>query len=130
MDQAIFKKLHVKDGMQYIIRNAPKEFTFPEHAIPMNTQVDYVQLFCENTAELRSMMKELELYDTTQSLIWVAYPKKTSKRYQDLYRDNLWDLVLPFGYHPVSQVSLDTTWSAIRIKVNEENTRYQRPGKP
>lgn len=126
MDENIWKKLHVKEGMQYLIRNAPKEFIIPRQCTPMETRLDYIHLFCKSIKELKGALSELSLYRYEDACIWVSYPKKESKLQQDLNRTTLWDVVLLYHLHPVSQISLDETWSAIRLKKNEEGIVYTR----
>jgi hypothetical protein len=37
-------------------------------------------------------------------------------RATDINRDSLWKLTEPLGYRPVSQVSLDATWSSMGFR--------------
>ena len=49
-------------------------------------------------------------------LLWLSYPEKSSKVKTDLTRDVLWALVEPAGWRPVTQVSIDEVWSAMRFR--------------
>jgi len=62
-----------------------------------------------------------------KAMFWVSYPKGSSKIKCDINRDIMWDLCIPLGFHPVSLVSLDEKWSAVRMKPNEEGVVYSRP---
>jgi hypothetical protein len=58
--------------------------------------------------------------------LWLAYPKGTSKRYtSDINRDRGWTPVAEWGFVPVSQVSIDTDWSALRFR----NIKYVKSKK-
>lgn len=59
-----------------------------------------------------SLDKEL---DTT---IWIMYPKGTSKKYKGLVNVNRDDIriLINEDYRTVSMVSLDSDWSAMRIR--------------
>jgi hypothetical protein len=48
-------------------------------------------------------------------LAWVAYPK-AGRLGTDLNRDRLRELLTDHGVQPVRQVSIDETWSALRIR--------------
>jgi len=57
-------------------------------------------------------------------LIWVAYPKKSSKKYKsDLSRDDFWDALKDLGLEPVRQIALDEDWSALRFKLGSDVKR-------
>jgi hypothetical protein len=60
-------------------------------------------------------------------LFWVSYMKSTKTRKCNINRDSLWDLAIPNGIHPVAQVALDETWSAVRFSDNEPGKEYERP---
>ncbi|HSR31169.1 MAG TPA: hypothetical protein VLY63_11445, partial [Anaerolineae bacterium] len=49
-------------------------------------------------------------------LLWISYPKKSSKVTTDLTRDVGWDVVAEAGLRPVTQVSINDTWSALRFR--------------
>jgi len=53
-------------------------------------------------------------------LMWIAYPKGTSKVKTDVNRDRLWEALVPTGWRPVRQVALDDVWSAIRFRPAHE----------
>ena len=52
--------------------------------------------------------------------LWVLYPKGNKA---DINRDSLWPILSEFGFRPISQVSVDDTWSALRF-------RALKPGEP
>lgn len=50
-------------------------------------------------------------------LIWIAYPKGTSKKYScDFNRDTGWTLFGEAGFEPVRMVAVDADWSALRFR--------------
>jgi hypothetical protein len=58
--------------------------------------------------------------------LWMAYPKGKSRRYtSDINRDRGWQTVEETGFRRVSQVAIDTDWSALRFR----NARYVKSGK-
>jgi hypothetical protein len=51
------------------------------------------------------------------AIVWFAYPKGTSKRYQSrINRDNGWNVLGREGFEPVRMVAIDEDWSAIRFR--------------
>ena len=54
------------------------------------------------------------------SNLWVLYRKGNKA---DINRDSLWPVLADFGFRPISQISVDDTWSALRF-------RALKPGEP
>ena len=50
------------------------------------------------------------------AILWVAYPKLTSTLAADLNRDTIRALVQGHSLDTVSQIAIDATWSALRLK--------------
>lgn len=56
-------------------------------------------------------------HTTGDSMVWLAYPKLTSKRYTcELNRDQGWDPMRAIGFETVRQVAIDEDWSALRFR--------------
>jgi len=45
--------------------------------------------------------------------LWILYPKGNKA---DINRDSLWPILADFGFRPISQISVDDTWSALRFR--------------
>jgi hypothetical protein len=54
-------------------------------------------------------------------LFWISYPKRSSKVETDLSRDILWEIMVADTHlRPVTQVSVDNVWSALRWRPEPE----------
>ncbi|HAM97862.1 MAG TPA: hypothetical protein DCQ26_04565 [Marinilabiliales bacterium] len=107
-----------------IIINAPKEIEGLFLSLGYTNQFggtkNTTAIIFLNDSTLLSQLMELCLKHTVyDSLIWICYPKGTSKVKTDLNRDILWELIQPFGVRPVGMVSVDATWSAMRIRPSD-----------
>jgi hypothetical protein len=60
--------------------------------------------------------------------LWLAYPKKSGAIRSDLSRDRGWESLAPYDLHPVTQVALDATWSALRFRFRDEIRTLTRQG--
>jgi hypothetical protein len=76
---------------------------------------DAVLAFAVNRSELHSRFAVLAGTAGRGGLAWVAYPKARQLG-TDLNRDVIRELAPSAGMEPVRQVSLDDTWSALRLK--------------
>lgn len=52
--------------------------------------------------------------------LWVLYPKGNKA---DINRDSLWPMLAESGFRPISQVSVDDTWSALRFRALKPGER-------
>ena len=129
MDDAIFKKLKAKRGMAAALLYATPEYpNYVGFSDAKESKSDFVHLFVISKAELSERFTEATGAIIDGGLLWLSYPKSTKAQKYDINRDSLWDLVIPYGWHPVAQVSLSEKWSAMRLKKNEKGVVYERPG--
>jgi hypothetical protein len=121
------KKLRVQSGQRVLILNQPPGFMELLGDLPDDVTVSYesegdydlVHLFVKNSTDLKALLPtalEAVKYD---GLFWISYPKQSSKVQTDLNRDVLWELMMDTGLRPVTQVSVDQTWSALRFRPAE-----------
>ena len=132
METDIFSKMRVKPKMKARVLYAPEGYPSGEGALDPSAKeepADFVHLFVSSRQELEIRLPEALEYLGTGTLFWISYPKASGKNRPDINRDSLWDASIPYGIHPVSQVSLDETWSAVRFSLNEPGKVYVRPGK-
>lgn len=133
MDQPsaeLLKKLNVKDQTSIFAFNVPEAFSsvlaqWQEQLTvlfdPPGETCLFVLCFARDQAQLAEIKPILKSTMDPSGLIWVAYPKKSSKRYKsDLRRDNFWDAFKDLGLEPVRQIALDEDWSALRFKPGSE----------
>ncbi len=97
--------------------------------VPEQTQ-DAILLFAKDKASLDGLIAALMPRVTDKTLIWFAYPKKTSKRYKsDVTRDKGWEILERYGYRPIRQISLDEDWTALQFRpMTEEEKAEEKAG--
>lgn len=121
-------KLRMQPGQRVLIMNAPSGYVEGLDPLPEGIELaevpegkyDFVHLFVTNEAELERLgLVALEAV-TYDGLLWVSYPKQSSKVETDLNRDVGWEIVANAGLRPVTQVSIDEAWSALRFRPLEQ----------
>ena len=128
MDDMIFKKMKVTPGMTAALLYVPPAYPEGDGLICVKAgKVDFVHLFCTNKMEFTERFAEAANTVKDGGLFWLSYPKSNGEQKYDINRDSLWELMLPYGWHPVAQIALDETWSAIRLKRNEPGVIYEKP---
>jgi hypothetical protein len=122
----IFTKLNLKDHDPVVVLNAPAEFEPEIDALGDRTvvrdaenvsAVAFALAFARDRVALDRAATELIAKAEGDAALWIAYPKKSSKRYRaDIDRDHGWDVLGAAGFEPVRQVAIDEDWSALRFR--------------
>jgi hypothetical protein len=118
------KKLGFKDGMTAITLNSPQLYAdyFPEipdirlaedTAKPQN--VDFIHIFCSSFEQLDRQFASLKQALKKTGLMWISWPKATSKIETDITRESLRSYVLERGLVDVKVCAIDKDWSALKF---------------
>lgn len=114
------KKLAIKPHARIIVRRCPDElhdrFRSLGAAFDRGTIAEVTLSFVRMRSEVDNACKEALALTAPEGVLWMAYPKKSGTLESDLSRDRGWDAFARAGWRPVSQVSLDSTWSALRFR--------------
>lgn len=122
MDVNVLRKLRYKQGQLVLVLNSKGQdvdFVFEALAVdlePRQAAYDFILLFVRNSVDLIEFAPLAFNLAHLDSIIWVAYPKKSSGMPSDLDRDEGWECVKNVGYRPVSQCAINQIWSALRFK--------------
>jgi len=124
---SLLKKLRVQPGHCMLILNAPHGYVESLGDLPEGAQLarepqgtfDFVHLFVLNSQELERWLPKAMDAVEYDGLLWISYPKRSSKVETDLTRDVLWELMKQTPFRPVTQISIDEVWSALRFRPAE-----------
>ena len=127
-DTTLVKKLGIKPKQRMVIMNAPEGYLEQLGSLPADVELatmpegsfDWVHLFVKEKAELDKYALGAIQAVKPGGLLWISYPKKSSKVPTDMTRDVNWDTVLEAGWRPVTQISIDEVWSALRFRPTSE----------
>lgn len=115
----VLKKLNHKTGFDNLVINCPEglenTFSLVYDDKVIKTEYDFIILFALDSIELTKLIPK-RWPIKKGGLLWLAYPKKTAGIESDLSRDKLATCLKPQGYRPVSMISIDKVWSAMRFK--------------
>jgi hypothetical protein len=130
-DNALAKKLKLKPGQRATILHAPDGYVDSLRPLPDQLDLieqlegvfDWVQLFVTTQAELERRLPEVLPALKPASMLWIAFPKGTSKIQTDLTRDKGWDALQRADLKWVTLIAVNETWSAFGL-------RPYKPGEP
>lgn len=122
----LFDKLNLKDHREILVVNAPDSFESELAALTgvvvlrdpgKANVVRFALAFATAQAEADRLSKLLLTKAEGDALLWFAYPKRTSKKYQcDFNRDTGWSVLKSAGFDTVRAVAIDEDWSALRFR--------------
>jgi hypothetical protein len=133
---ALFKKLNLGTHATLHVLNAPKSFA-PELALLKGVTVKrsvagpatFAMAFVMTQAELDAASSKLAAACVGDAILWMVYPKGTSKKYRcEFNRDCGWPMLGAAGFEPVRMVAVDEDWSALRFR-RVEHIRKKVSGK-
>jgi hypothetical protein len=128
----LFKKLNLGACDTILVLNSPASFETQLSSLAgvsilresgKKPTMPFAIAFAVSQSELDDVSNRLVNCTDGDAIVWVAYPKKSSKIYRcEFNRDNGWDVLGNAGFEPVRQVAIDDDWSALRFR----RTQYIR----
>lgn len=123
-DKSVAQKLLIRENYKALIIDEPKDYKSILGELPQNVTliskstepVDLVQVFVTSRKDLEAKLPLLKMVLKPKGLLWVSYPKGTSKIKADVNRDSIREYAQSIGLEAVSMISVDDTWSALRLK--------------
>jgi hypothetical protein len=119
------RKLQIRPGSRVLVLNAPTGYRERLSPLPEGAELaatlgedefDVVHLFVDDSEQLDRDGPGAIRAVREGGVLWISYPKRTAKVDTDLTRDVGWETVKGAGLRPVSQVSVDEVWSALRFR--------------
>jgi hypothetical protein len=122
-DTPLAKKLGIKESSRIGLVNAPKGFQKQMGVLPANAQIvarllkplDIILLFTDAEKILVRDFPLLAKKLSTNGMIWIAWPKKSSGVPTDLSFDRVQRVGLQGGLVDVKICAIDETWSGLKF---------------
>lgn len=119
----ILKKLGLKDQNIILVINAPEGYNeiLKDADAAIHREIEgkykFIQIFVKSLEEAKKLAESAVSALDGDGHLWLCYPKGTSKKYKtDINRTKAWDLLGYLDFEPVTQVSIDEDWSALRYR--------------
>jgi hypothetical protein len=119
----LVKKLGIKEGSRVALVNAPKDFQATLEELPDNVKfmksttksLDLILFFVLSERVLAKDFAKLTARLTSNGMIWVAWPKKSSGVTTDLTFEPVQRIGLDAGLVDVKICAIDDTWSGLKF---------------
>ncbi len=119
----LIKKLGINEGFRVALVNSPKGFQRELGALPDKVKfapcapdsLDVILLFVNSEAELRRKFVLLAVNLVANGMLWVAWPKKSSRVATDLSFTNVQRIGLDAGLVDVKICAVNDVWSGLKF---------------
>ena len=138
MANTIAQKLKIKSDDVLLTLNEPSNFKKGLKGLPAKVKLvesgkeyNQVHWFVMNRVQMEKEMSKVMKLIKPEVIVWVYYPKVSSKIQTDLTRDKGWDCLLAEGDKLtwISLISFDDTWSVFgfRAKTDADKKKEKKP---
>src|ERR1700730_4214834 len=125
------QKLGIKSGTTVVALNAPSNYRKLLGKLPIDVTFtnrigangNFVHLFTKNRSELAKQLKELRRQIAENGVVWISWPKKSSRVNTDITEDVIRDAALPIGFVDIKVCAVDETWSGLKLMIRRENRK-------
>jgi len=129
-ESPLAKKMKLKSGLKAAVINAPENYVDTlKHdtalSPTLNGKFDWVQIFVRTKAEMDALAPKATKALKPESILWISFPKGTSKIQTDLTRDKGWESLQKLDLKWVNLVSVNDTWSAFALRPYKEGEKRQ-----
>ena len=122
------KKLGIKVGNKVLLVGAPEGFPKLLEPLPeavqfvarLSMSTDIVHVFSARKAELQSALTAFRTKLKPTAMVWVSWPKKSSKVPTDMTEDAIREVALPLGFVDIKVCAIDEVWSGLKLVVRKE----------
>ena len=122
----VWRKLNLKEDAAIGVLDAPQSFEAEIDALggvrvardtASMAGLTFLIAFVTKLDDIEATSESIAGMDAGDVTVWLAYPKKSSKRYTcEFSRDTGWEPLGRAGFEGVRQVAIDEDWSAIRFR--------------
>jgi hypothetical protein len=79
-----------------------------------------VHVFVDRKSALSKELAELRKQIRGNALVWVSWPKKSSKVPTDITDDTIREVALPLGFVDVKVCAVTEVWSGLKLVIRKE----------
>ncbi len=122
------KKLGFKDSTKLVAIDEPDEYESLVGPFPfgltfsnkLSKETNFVHLFATKKSLLTKHLKALRSKLSDDAVIWVSWPKKSSKVETDISEDTIREVALPMDFVDIKVCAINSVWSGLKLMVRKE----------
>jgi hypothetical protein len=121
-------KLGIKAGQKIHLVNAPEGYPTLIEPLPdgvdiaarLSKNTDLVHVFTTSKHELAVTLRSYRTKLSSSAVVWVSWPKKSSKLPTDTTEDVIREVALPLGFVDIKVCAVAEVWSGLKLVVRKE----------
>lgn len=127
----LYKKLGYKPSLRICVYNPPENYIslFKDSPDGINIQnlhtedneIDIIHFFTKSKTNLISSFSKLASQITKDGVIWISWPKKSSKVPTDLDGNLVRSIGLSLGLVDIKVAAINDIWSGLKFVIRKEN---------
>ncbi len=119
----LIKKLGIKKGYTLYVKNSPVAYEsllgkMPEQTVfkpGLSGGLDFIHYFTKSRIDLEEFLQKARSALNPGGMIWVSWPKKSSKVKTDITEDVIRQICLPMDLVDVKVCAIDDVWSGLKL---------------
>jgi hypothetical protein len=122
----LIDKLGLKPGMVAAILNAPDGYLqVLDSKVPLadsltSQEFHFIQVFALEKEYLSQILQELIKTISRDGMVWISWPKKSSKVATDIDENVIREICLPMGWVDVKVCAVTDVWSGLKLVIRKE----------
>lgn len=129
-ESTLARKMKLKSGSKAAVIHAPEDYVAElRHDTALSPTLrgkfDWIQIFVKSKAELEDLAPKAARALRPESMLWISFPKGTSKIQTDLTRDRGWEVLQGLELKWITLISVNETWSAFALRPYREGEAKQ-----
>jgi hypothetical protein len=129
-ESTLAKKMKLKPGARAAVLNAPEQYLDElkhdsDIAQKLSRTFDWIQIFAKDKKELASFAPKAASALKPESILWLSFPKGSSRIQTDLTRDKGWGILQDLDLKFITLVSVNDMWSAFAFRPYKEGEKRQ-----
>jgi hypothetical protein len=122
--------MKLKSGLKAAVINAPDSYVeMLKHDTALSPTLrgkfDWIQIFVRTRAELDALAPKAAKALRPESILWISFPKGSSRIQTDLTRDRGWESLQSLDLKWITLVSVNETWSAFALRPYKDGEERQ-----
>lgn len=119
----LIKKLGIKDGFRCLFINHPKNYfdLLGEEIVTESPPFDFIHIFETDREKLALSIEKYKDKIMLTGMIWISWPKKSSKVETNITEQDIRDICLPIGLLDIKVCAVDEIWSGLKLVWRREN---------
>ena len=124
----LVEKLGIKPGARVSVLHAPPGYRALLEPLPPglllndrpDRSADLVHLFAVERESLAAELASLRHTLSSDTPVWVSWPKKSAKVPTTITEDVIREVALPLGFVDIKVCAVSDTWSGLKLVVRKE----------